>query len=216
MKNLSKIYYKFPLVIYQNLIIVFVLLLLIGCTASEKQMQVAQFKFEYEGNHYLIRSLYCPNNPRSCNHLIGDDFVAVDLNQDRIIDEVIRGDITTNKAQIIYDYSLNLLERDNKLIKVQNNSEELKYIFKRQNFIFEITTYILEIGEPFNQFKVVDNRLGKKRISLFNDLKVDGRLDEKLSGSCLIVDAQKYYEETIEEGLIANKIVRVENTVRVK
>ena len=80
--------------------------------------------------------MYCPDNPQSCNHLIGNDFVAVDLNQDRIIDEIIRGDISKYEAQIIYDYSLELLEKENKLNQVRDKSNESKYILTKLNFTF--------------------------------------------------------------------------------
>ncbi len=52
-------------------------------------------------------------------------------------------------------------------------------------------------------------------VSLFNDMKADGSLDEKLKGSFSIIEAQKRYQETIEEGVRDNRISRVDDLIRV-
>ena len=196
---------------------VFILLFSFSCSSSNQDLKVSGFRFSFEGNDYFIRSIYCPNNPQSCNHLIGKDFEAVDLNQDRVIDKIVKGDLTINESQRIYNYSLDLLVKENKLSVINKETEKFQYTINKLHLIFEITSFQPELGEPFNQFKLVQKRVGIEHdISLFNDMKSDGILDEKLKGSFSIVDAQKEYEETIEEGIRSDRMVRVDNFVRVK
>ena len=172
---------------------VFILLISISCSSSDPDLQVAGFRFTYEGNNYYIKSIYCPNNPKSCNHLISNDFEALDINQDRVIDKIIRGDATIAEAQRIYSYALNLLEEENRLSAIKNNTEEFIYTITKLNIHFEITSFTTEVGDPFNQFRVVQNRFGSEQdVSLFNDLKADGTLDEKLSGSFSLFEGNPF------------------------
>lgn len=195
----------------------FIILISISCSSSNQEMQVAGFRFTYEGNNYYIKSIYCPNNPQSCNHLISKDFEALDINQDRVIDKIVKGDISLDETQKIYTYALNLLEEENKLNTIADDDKELKYTLDYPSILFEITSFQPDVGDPFNQFKIFQKRMGRDNdISLFNDLKADGSLDERLSGLYSIVEAQKQYQETIEEGIRDNKISKVENLIRVK
>jgi len=148
---------------------------------------------------------------------MGKYFEAVDINQDRVIDKIIKGDVTIHETQRIYSYALDLLEKENKLSAVKESTEKNKYTIKKANILFEITSFQPELGDPFNQFKVVQKRVGIEHdISLFNDIKADGSLDEILLGSFSIVEAQKQYQETIEEGIRDNRISRVDDLIRVK
>ena len=79
-------------------------------------------------------SAYCPGNPESCNQLSSENFIAADLNQDRIIDEIISGDVTLGEVQEIYDYCLNLLESQNKLSQIKK--EDKKYTYSDFEFNF--------------------------------------------------------------------------------
>ncbi len=196
---------------------VFILLVSFSCSSSNQGLKVSGFRFTFEGNDYYIRSIYCPNSPQSCNHLMGRDFEAVDINQDRMIDKIVKGDVTIHETQRIYSYALDLLEKENKLSAVNKGTEKDQYTIKKSNILFEITSFQPELGDPFNQFKVVQKRAGIEHdISLFNDIKADGSLDEILLGSFSIVEAQKQYQETIEEGIRDNRISRVDELIRVK
>jgi hypothetical protein len=84
--------------------IIFTVLTLNGCVSSD--LKISEFKFKYNDKDYIIRSAYCPDNTASCNQLIGNDFIAVDMNQDRIIDKINKGNVSLSEAQAIYDYSL--------------------------------------------------------------------------------------------------------------
>lgn len=196
---------------------IIILLVLISCSSSDQNLRVSGFRFTFEGNKYFIKSIYCPDNPQSCNHLIGKDFEAVDINQDRIIDKIVMGDITLPEAQEIYGYSLDLLKKQNKLSEVNKSSDQFIFSTEKTNAICEITSFQPEVGNPFNQFKVIEKRvIAKNSISLFNDNNSDGSLDEKLEGTLLIIEAQKMYDATIEEGIKLNRIEQAAEMFRVK
>ncbi len=194
----------------------FILLLTFNCSSSNQELRVSGFRFSFEGQNYYIRSIYCPDNTRSCNHIIGKDFEAVDINQDRVVDKIVKGDVTITEAQIIYDYSLDLLEKENKLSVINSDMEKFQYRIEKPYLIYEITSFQPEVGDPFNQFKVVQKQGMSNSVSLFNDMEADGSLDEKLKGSFSIVDAQEQYQETIEEGIRANRVERANELIWVK
>jgi len=217
MKNQSLLASHFRKLLMTIFYSILLLLVCFSCTSSDQNLQVSGFRFAFEGNDYFIRSIYCPNNPQSCNHLIGKDFEAVDLNQDRIIDKIVKGDLTILEAQRIYSYSLDLLKKQNKLSEVNKSNEHFKFVLEKTNIIFEITSFQPEIGDPFNQFKIVEKRVTvSNSISLFNDKNSDGNLEEKLDGTLSIMEAQKQYQETIEEGIKADRIEKVNGMIRVK
>jgi hypothetical protein len=171
-------------------------------------MQVSEFKFIYEGNDYLIRSSYCPNNPRSCNQLVGKDFVAEDLNQDRVIDNVSKGNIPISQAQEIYDYCLSLLAEQGKINEVERATT--KYTFKEDDFEFEISSFKPLSREPFNEFIITDKRSGSKlqKTSILIDDSADGQLDKLVKGGILLKDAQYHYGKVLEAGINQSKILK--------
>ena len=81
--------------------------------------------------------------------------MALDSNQDRVIDEIVKGDVTINETQRIYDYALDLLEKENRLNDIKNLNEEFTYTIENLNILFEITSFHPADGDPFNQFKVI-------------------------------------------------------------
>jgi hypothetical protein len=195
---------------------VFILLLFTGCSSSDQSLKVSGYRFTFEGNDYYIKSIYCPNNPKSCNYLISREFEALDSNQDRVIDEIVKGDVTIQETQRIYSYALDLLEKENRLNDVNNGNEEFQYTIINLNILFEITSFHPEKGDPLNQFKVVQNKFGaEQEFSLFIDLRADGSLDEVLAGSYSLFEAQQQYQETIEEGISESKISKANNLIQV-
>lgn len=195
------------------LVITFLTLLLTSCGFN--RLQIAEFDFVYNGTSYTVRSAYCPNNPKSCNHLIGDDFVAVDMNQDRIMDKVSKGNIELSRAQLIYDYCLNQLELMGKINEVGKKS--IEYVLIESDYTFKIKS-LSNGAKPFNQFTIeqLKSVLNESVISIFNDDNADGTLNEFLKGGILLDDAQKMYSRTIEKGLVQEKLYKVNNNIFVK
>ena len=185
-----------------------------SCASSD--LRVSEYKFKYNEKDYIIRSAYCPDNPSSCNQLIGEDFIAVDMNQDRIIDKINKGEISLAEAQRIYDYSLNLLKNQNKLNEV--GREDKKYLYSERNFDYEIKTFTPQLGEAFNEFKLVDKRgiVFNYKTSIYIDENADGNLDKTLKGEFLINEAQKKYKMIITSGVADQQIVKKNGSFLVK
>ena len=209
---------KKTIIIPNKLKFLFVLSLLvfisISCISTE--LRIAEFEFQYKNVEYKIRSAYCPNNPESCNQLMSDKFTAIDINQDRIIDEIVGGNATLSEAQEIYDYCLKLLEDQNKLSQIKK--EDKKYIFKDYEFNLEIHTLYPKTNMPLNEFTIADKRKGKVnyKISVFIDKDADGILDEWLKGKLQLNEAQLMYDKAIEKGLLDKKLMQINNTILVK
>ncbi|MBK7104825.1 MAG: hypothetical protein IPH62_06035 [Ignavibacteriae bacterium] len=178
--------------------------LVFGC-ASSTEMRVSEFKFIYSGQDFILRSAYCPNNPKSCNQIIGSNFVAADLNQDRIIDEVINGEISISKAQTIYDYCLENLEKQGKVNQIDLGNST--YTFIENNITYEIKSFSSIKNIHFNQFSIKEKfHLTSFKIAVFVDNNADGKLDETLKGEISVSEAQAKYEMLIKKGLASHKL----------
>jgi len=191
-----------------------IIVTLTSCRSTE--LKVAEYDFVYQGNSYVIRSTYCPDNPRSCNKLIGNDFVAVDMNQDRIMDKITKGNISLLEAQEIYDYSLDMLEKAGKLNEIDKTSKQFE--LKDSEYTFYIKSFGIENEEPFNEFTVVDKKAGlnQYKTSIFIDHGANGKLNEVLKGGILLEDAQKMYTSTIDTGLSRLSLTLEDGVLRVK
>lgn len=190
------------------------LLLLTSCLSNE--LKISEFKFQYNNKDYLVRSAYCAGNPESCNQLIGDEFLAVDMNQDRIIDKIMKGNVTLNEAQEIYDHCLNILEKEDKLNEVNRNNK--RFTIRENDFEYEVKTFYPTGGDLFNEFTITDKRSG----ITFNDASVlidndaDGVLDVSLTGKILLVEAQTHYNRVLIKGLSNKKLIKEGNLIYLK
>ena len=212
MKN-KTIYHSGYFSIITVLISMLSTLLIVNCTTPS--LQVSEFEFRYNNQNYIVRSAYCPNNPNSCNHLIGEEFIAVDMNQDRIIDKIDKGDISIGEAQEIYDYSLDLLASQNKLNEI--NKMDDKYTINNRSYKFEIKSFFPEFGEPFNEFIVTDKTdEWNFKVSVILDEKADGKLDQILKGKMSIEQAQKHYDYALSEGLEDNRLKEINGSIVTK
>lgn len=184
-------------------------------SCGSNKLQISEYNFVYNGNSYVVRSSYCQNNPKSCNHLIGDNFIAVDLNQDRIMDKVTKGNISLLQVQEIYEYCLKQLEEKGKLTEIDKKNNE--FIFEEENFSYIIKSFSTT-ENSFNEFTITNgNRdLKKQIVSMFVDYNADGNLDEFLKGGILLEDAQQMYNRIIEKGIELGKLHKVNKNVFVK
>ena len=208
----SKLIVQYKFIIF--LLTILFLPFLTGCHSPE--LKVSEYEFVYKGKSYVIRSSYCPDNPRSCNQLIGKDFIAVDINQDRIMDKIKKGNISLSEAQEIYDYSLNLLEKAGKLSEIEKDSKQ--YETSEGEFTFTIKTFSSNGDNHFAEFRITDRRsgLGQFKESIFIDDKADGNLDEIVKAGFVLEEAQKLYSKTIEKGIKQMKLEIDNGILRIK
>ena len=185
---------------------------LTSCISTE--LKVSEFKFVYQNENYTVRSAYCPGNPESCNQLMSNKFVALDMNQDRIIDKIVLGEVTLRKAQEVYDYCLTTLEKQNNLQKISNDI--LSFVFNKNNFRYEIKTFHSS-NNIFNEFSISkDPNNGTVDFSVYIDRNADGSLNETVKRSFTITNAQEDYNKAIELGLRINRLQKVKQQVVVK
>ncbi len=186
-----------------------------GCAKKRPQLIVSQYWFNYENDHYRVRSIMFEEKGEKYNELIGDDFVATDYDQDGFMDYISIGEASVGQAQKVYAYGLYKLRQDDKLTIKSPNSN--KYQQEHGKVIWEIISFRSANIQPFNQFKMIDKRqVVGPQITIFADRDADGNLDDVLQGDAPIEQAQSQYMQLIEAGLQEDKLASVDNMILVK
>ena len=188
---------------------------LLSCAHQQRRISVSQFRFNLEDQVYRIRSISTDDKMESYNELIGEDFLAADYDQDRILDCILMGDVDLNQAQKIYEYGLNEVSKENKL-RVHNPSVN-RYVLKSDDIQFEIRTFRSLNETTFNQFKITNSRpVVSREVFVIVDQNADGTLDEILKGVITLGKAQSLYDKAIAAGLEKGELIKVNNTILVK
>ncbi|HPC36384.1 MAG TPA: hypothetical protein P5268_07950 [Candidatus Marinimicrobia bacterium] len=191
------------------------IVLFLGSCTTRPQTSVAQYQFTYDNEVYRIRSIYAVEKNERYNELIGKNFLAVDFDQDRIIDKISVGNTTLAEAQKIYDYGLEMLTKENRLKEI--TPENHKYIEEFEDFHLELKSFYPVNAKPFNQFKITSKKqLVNPETAVAIDHDADGILDEISKGTISIQQAQIQYDNLINLGLQKNKLVKVDNAILVK
>lgn len=188
---------------------------LCNCASTKPPLTAAQYRFTLNDEVYRIRSIISSDNSLSYNELLGDKFLAIDFDQDRIIDRITIGDIEQAEAQNIYDYGLMMLSQENKL--EERAPANHKYIHDDLNFYIEIKTFRPVGSSPFNEFKIIDKQLAvESKMVVALDGDADGTLDIILKGTETLEKLQVRYAEAIAAGLRKNGLIKVNSTILVK
>ncbi len=182
---------------------VFIAILVIN--ACSPKLQVFEHNFIYKGKHYIIRSAGKSQKTNFGNQLIGNKFLAVDIDQDRIIDEIVKGNINLAFAQEVYDYCLQQLEKSGKLKEIKNSQRE--YYTTIKNYSFIIKCFNCKNGKPFTQFSITNIKSYKNITNVFIDKNKDMTLDERIKSNMQLKTAQKEYKKVIKKGINRNKII---------
>ena len=190
-------------------------IILAGCAHQKSQLSVSQYRFNLEDRIYRIRSISAEDKAESYNELIGEKFLAIDFDQDRIIDCILLGDGSLKEAQKIYEYGLNEVTKENKL-EVRNPSIH-RYLHNKNDLQLEIISFRPSNAQPFNEFKITDNRpLVRPGIIIVVDHNADGSLDEVVKGTVTLEKIQTQYDEAIAAGLKNGDLVKANGTILVK
>ena len=186
-----------------------------GCASRKPQFSASQYRFEYSGETYRIRSIVSDDGAESYNELIGGSFLAADYDQDRIIDAIVLGDMSLSEAQTIYEYGLNKIAQADKL-QVRNPAV-IRYVYESDGLRLEICSFRPGHAPPFNEFKVIPKRqMFSPQVVVAVDRNADGRLDEVLKGAVALEEVQLQYAEMIEAGLQSSQLVRINGMILVK
>jgi len=191
-----------------------VIFLLYGCASRRPQLGKSQYSFHFKGKVYQIQSIFSLDKRESCNELVGENFKAIDFDQDRIIDRIVLGDLSLNDAQKIYEYGLDMVTKEKKL-RVQPPVVN-HYVHKSYEFDYEIRSFRPANSQPFNEFKVIDKRQVVPSLIIIIDQNADGTLDEVLKGMAVPEKMQPQYSEVIKEGLKKKQLIKVDHMILVK
>lgn len=188
--------------IHIRFIIFFTFLFISACSSN---LHIYEYNFIYKGKSYVIRSAKQSQKANFGNQLIGDSFIAVDIDQDRIIDKISKGNISLADAQEVYDYCLESLERSGKLKEIKNEQKEYHTTIKDYSFV--IKCFSCKDDVPFTQFIITYFRENGNKISVYIDKNSDLTLDETLKGNMKLLKAQKLYDKVVKKGITRNKLI---------
>ncbi len=185
------------------------------CANQKPQLHASQYRFNYNDEDYRIRSISSEGRTESYNELIGATFVAVDFDQDRIVDRILLGEVSLNEAQKIYEYGLDRLTQENKLqLRIPGVN---RYVYENCDSHLEIISFRPANAQPFNEFKIIDKRqMVSPQMIVVADQNADGKLDEVLKGTVKLEEAQSQYTEAIEAGLQKGELSKANGTILVK
>jgi hypothetical protein len=178
------------------------------CASRKPVIQLGGFDFEYDGEEYRIESM-TPNFLVGYNLLILEKdgasvLKAMDREQNGQIDEVIIGSLSREQADIIYQAGIQA-GREKGYIKTKIVAREYRTTDRSYDFV--LVTYILAVGDVYNQFTVVDRFSVRKRAVLI-DLEANGILDQWKVGEKEIGYYQKLYKEVLDKGLHEKRITK--------
>lgn len=198
-----------------SMVFLLLIFILYDCAGVKPQFSVSQYRFTIDDKVYRIRSISSQDESISYNEVLGEYFLAVDFDQDRVIDRVTIGDAELNAVQEIYEYGLNMLTQENKLQeKVPDNN---KYTHETPGFLLEIKSFHPADAQPFNEFKIIEKpQTVRPQIVVTIDHDADGKLDDVLKGVIALDEVQARYSEVIDTGLQKGKLVKVDDKILVK
>jgi hypothetical protein len=204
---------------FKKVVVLFVGIILLSfmfsnCASQKAVRSASQYSYDLDNEAYHIRSVVDNNKGESWNELIGENFTAIDMDQNQTIDRVTSGDISLADAQNIYESGLKQLSLENKLeVKLPIKNQ---YVFQNDEFNYEIKSFLPSQAQPFNEFKIVTKHPVNPEIVVYIDHQADGVLDEILKGTMPMEKAQEKYSDMIKEGLKKGKLIQVNNTITVK
>ncbi len=195
--------------------LLFIVAALIGCAQQQPKLTVSQYRYTMNDESFRIRSIQSSEKSHSYNEVIGDKFLAVDYDQDGVLEAVLLGEVSLAEAQKVYDYGLNSLFQANKL--QVRPPDFTRYVEERGNLQFEIRSFRPTHAPPFNQFRITNTRtLIPAEVLVFVDQDADGVLDGVLKGDVSLEKFQSEYQEMIQNGLRRGALIKANGMVLVK
>lgn len=206
--------------IHKNMSVIFsvsliYLAIFTSCASTNSKLIVSHYRYEFENQTYRIRSVNSEKVEECFNELIGENFMAIDFDQDRIIDRIVLGEAQLSEAQKIYEYGLQLLLSENKL--KEHITDISQYIKVEPCCLYEIRSFRVKDADPFNEFILIENRnIANPHTMVGIDQNADGTLDLLIKDSTTLERIQPEYESMIKNGLKVDKMIKVNGKILVK
>jgi len=188
-------------------ILIVMIMLSFSCRSTRIQPSRSIFVFDFEGQSYEIISTVIETNS-GYNFLLQREnqqivLRAIDNDQDGILDSLMVGNVTLEKANEIYMSGIQ---------KANSKGGLKKQIHRRNDQItgysvsYNLHTYHLLSRESYNKF---DNRINKHIVLL--DMNADGVLDKIEKDNNDLMKYQGHYEKVIALGISDGKINNKDN-----
>lgn len=189
-------------------------LLLTGCATVTPGVKIYQYQFELDDETYRIRSIDSADDKLASNELIGSSFLAVDYDQDGVLDQVTVGDKDLHEVQQIYEHGINDLSRKNKI--QERNPQNHRFIVESQGFLLEIRSFRPENAPPFNEFKIHQRYVKQNPVvAVAIDQNADGMLDQRIKGTQRLEEIQAQYSMAIDAGLRQEALGKTDSQILV-
>lgn len=182
--------------------------LFIGCGSTKQIHEKNLFSFMLNGENYEIISMNTESGEggnllilRKENRI---DFSAQDLNQDGLIDTILKGDVELEEANAIYWEGIRIA-RNKGLYKEKEGLRTFEWKSPAVSFVLQ--SYIPTNNSDeifFNRFSLY--LMNEDVISI--DRNADGILDEVEKGSVKLDSLQTFYTEALEIGIRAQRIIQ--------
>ncbi len=186
-----------------------------GCGGARTGFDRNAFSFDYGDGSYEIISIPVTAN-RGGNFLLlreGGKYVlrARDVNQDGVLDTLLFGHLSLERANQIYAAGL-AEARAGGRYKTRKPSRIFE-LYQAEN-IYAIRTHVLGSDAWYNEFTFFDSATNDGTILL--DADANGVLDGAENEERDVGKNQQFYETALTEGLRTGRIVLVDNRYRVK
>lgn len=196
-------------------ILLMLAVVVIGCTSTKQTTSKSVFTFNYSNSTYEIVSINTPSG-EGINILsqLGEEgkrFTAHDINQDGVLDIVIKGSSEITGANLIYAAGIDAAKNSGNYLERNFNRS-----FKWENELYTLTisSYFLSESELYNLFTITMSTDSSE--SMFQDFNADGILDTTDKGTFPIDRAQPLYEATLLKGIDEGRINKNEFNYFVK
>lgn len=193
----------------KELSIVFVVVALMGCASTNQTAKKSVFTFNYENQTYEIVSLNTQSGEGTniLTQVSGTEKISArDLNQDGILDVIIKGNTSIDVLNSIYLAGIDIARSSGNYSERQALRQ---FEWEQESYTLIISTYFYNQNEVNNQFVIVFSETGQE--AMFTDRMADGTLDEWDKGNVEISRAQKLYEMTLLKGIDEGRIQKNEN-----
>ncbi len=191
------------------------LAILTGCAARRPVVEIGGYYFDYEGRTYRIESVN-PASKVGYNILAlreedQDKVLGLDYDQDGMLDGVVEGMISLDRA--IRIYSAGIAEGERRGV-VRSRFQTHEYRVVIDDYTYVLVTYQLALGGVFNRLTILTAYYAPEEAVLL-DLGADGKLDTIETGDRTLEYYQALYDRVIDQGLRYGRVEKIDGMYQV-
>lgn len=184
------------------------ILVVLGCSSTRQNTAVSRYTFNFEGKMYVIESM-TPETTEGYNILIhrADNrlvFRAIDKEQDGSLDEIMKGGISLDEADRIYNAGI-----AQGRAKGQVKKRDFTRVYRTSDMMndYVLKTYLLAVGEEYNMLSILRKETNSQPIVVF-DKGADGTINESENKDMDLSIYQRLYNRVLDKGMLDGRITR--------